>query len=280
MDTSSLLSPGKKDRSTAILSALSLLAVLLQLIPNLSGGYGYFIDEWYYMACARRLAFGYVDHPPLAPLLLGGVMWLAGSSISVIRLLPALAGGAIVFVTGMMAKEMGGKTFAQGLAALSAMLSPGVLVACGFFSVNAFEILFWVLCSYLFLKLLKTDDPARWLAIGITFGLGLENKHTMVLLGFAFAGGMLLTPARNHFAYRSFWLGLVLAFLIALPNLIWQIMNGWPSLEFYGNATLYKNLGTPPLRCLLNQALLQNPLAAPVWMSGAAYLLFSQEGNR
>jgi len=262
------------------LFVFSFLAVLLQLIPNLLGGYGYFIDEWYYMACARRLAFGYVDHPPLAPVLLGGVMWFAGSSLVAIRILPALAGGAIVFLTGTMAREFGGKSLAQRVAALCAMISPGILVACGFFSVNAFEILFWVLCSYLFLLVLKTGDPARWVIFGLIFGIGLQNKHTMVLLGLGLAVGMLLTPARKHFSQREFWFGAAVAFLIILPNLIWQVMNGWPSLEFYANATLYKNLDTPPLKVFLGQIILQNPCAFPVCVSGVVYLLFSKGGER
>jgi len=266
-------------RGNALILSLSLLAILLEVIPTLFGGYGYFIDEWYYIACARRLAFGFVDHPPLAPLLLRGMLILAGGSLFWIRLLPALAAGVTVFLTGRMARELGGGTFAQGLACLSTIGAPGVLVSFGFFSVNAFEIPLWVSCCYLLLLIMKTGDPRRWILFGIVAGLGLETKHTMVLLGIGTGVGLLLTPARHHFARKPLWLGVAIAFLILLPNLVWQYVNGWPSLEFYANATLYKNLATPPLKGLLNQVVAQNPATFPIWVSGLVYFLFSKEGR-
>ena len=257
-----------------LLISFAALAVLIEVIPNLFGGYGYFIDEWYYIACAKRLAFGYVDQPPLAVLLLRGTISTIGESIPAIRLLPALAGGVTVFLTGKMVRELGGGIYAQGIACLAVIASPAFMVFFGFFSVNAFEYLIWTLCFFLLVKFLKDGDPRYWISLGIVFGLGLETKHTIILLGFALAVGLLLTERRREFTKKEIWIALAIAILVFVPNLFWQFANGWPSLEFYRNATIYKNLPTPPLKGALNQILLQGPMSVPVWFTGLLSLFF------
>jgi Dolichyl-phosphate-mannose-protein mannosyltransferase len=263
----------KLTKEDKLLLSFAVVAVLVEVIPNLFGGYGYFIDEWYYIACAKRLAFGYVDQPPLALLLLRGMIALFGESISSIRFLPALAGGVTVFFTGKMARELGGGMFAQGVACLALIASPAFLIFFGFFSVNAFEYLFWTLCFYFLVRLFKDGDPRYWIYFGIAFGLGLETKHTIVLLGFAVAAGLLLTDRRRDFTKKEIWIAFAIAALLFLPNLIWQITNAWPSLEFYRNATIYKNIPTPPLKGILNQILLQGPVSLLVWLPGLFSLL-------
>jgi len=261
------------------LLALATAAFGVQVLLNYMGGYGYFIDEWYYIACANRLSFGYVDHPPLAPLLLKASMLIGGTSLASIRFLPALAGAATVLLTGLMARELGGRTFAQCVAALSTLGAPAVLVMCGFFSVNCFEIFFWVACTFVLLMILKRGRSELWVAFGVLMGIGLENKHTIILLAFAVGLGLLLSPARREFTRKEFWFGAGAALLILLPNIIWQIRNGWPSLEFYANATIYKNIPTPPLKGLLNLIVLQNPATLPVWGFGLGFLLVGQAGR-
>jgi len=268
------------NRGDILLIFISLFAMLIEIIPNLFGGYGYFIDEWYYIACAKHLAFGYVDHPSLAPLVLRGVLMTLGGSIIAIRLLPAIVGGAIVFLTGRMTRELGGGVFAQAVACLAMIAGPAFMVIFGFFSVNIFEMFFWTLCWYFLVKLLKTDDPRYWIWLGIAFGLGLESKHTIALLGIAICAGLLVTKSRKYFGCKEFWIGWAIAFLLILPNLIWQYFNGWPSLEFYRNATIYKNIATPPLKELLSQILFWNPVSSPVWIIGLAALLIRKDLQR
>jgi hypothetical protein len=261
---------------TPVVYAVAGVALLAQIVPNLLGGYGYFIDELYYLACARRLAWGYVDHPPLSIFLLRGETALLGTSIPAIRVLPALAGAALALLTGHLARRLGGGGFAQGLAALATLAPPVFLVFFGFYSMNAFEPVLWTLAVLGLVGLVDGGDPRRWLWLGLVAGLGLLNKHTMVLLGLSVLAGLLLTPERRLLAGRWLWLAGVLAFAILLPNLVWQAQHGWPSLEFYRNADLVKNIPTPPLTGLLNQVLFMNPALLPLWLAGLVALFVSR----
>ena len=266
--------------STGLLMGLALLKLLLHLATNHNLlGYGYFRDELYYMVCAERLDFGYVDHPPLAPLILNLNRQLLGDSLFALRLLPAVAGAATVLLTGLMVRQLGGSRRAQCLAALAVIFAPVLLIINGFFSMNAFEVLLWTSCAYLLLLLLKTDRPQLWLPIGLVAGLGLQNKHTMLIFGLGMAVGLTLTPARKHLRSKWLWLGGAIAFLIFLPNLVWQVRHGWPSLEFYANANLFKNIPTSPQDILLTQILALNPVALPIWLAGLGYYLFAREGK-
>lgn len=262
-----------------LLASLSSTLFLIVLIPSLVDGYGYFIDELYYIACSERLALGYVDHPPLAPLLLRLARAVFGDSTPAIRLLPALSGAASVYLTGLMAHRLGAGRFGQGLAALCLMVAPVPLILFGFFSMNAFEILLWTGACFVLVELARTGEARLWLVFGLVAGVGLQNKHTFVLLVAGLAVGLLLTVARRELASRWLWVGAALTFVIVAPNLWWQIAHGWPSLEFYRNADLYKNVPTPPLTVLMNQILFMNPGTLIVWLAGLGFFLASRAGR-
>jgi 4-amino-4-deoxy-L-arabinose transferase-like glycosyltransferase len=178
-----------------------------------------------------------------------------------------------VVLTGALARRLGAGRFGQGLAALAVVLAPIPLIMFGFYSMNGYEVLLWTGMLYVLVVLLERDEPRLWLLFGLLAGLGLMNKHTTVLLGGAVVLAVLLTSARKHFATPWPWLGGALAALILLPNLLWQQAYGWPSLEFYRNADLYKNVPTPPLEVLIQQVLFHNPGAFPVWAAGLVFLL-------
>lgn len=265
-----------------LLLVLAGVAFAIQIIPDLVlfRGYGYFIDELYYLACARRLDFGYVDHPPLAPFLLRLHTALWGESIASIRFLPALAGAVTVYLTGWLAAFFGGGRWAQSLAAIAVTLTPAFLLMFDFFSMNGFEILFWTAAVAVMLVMVRRSEPKLWLAFGAVAGLGLLNKHTMVLIGGALVVGLLLSPARRLLLNRWLLLGGAVTFVLFLPNVLWQIDNGWPSLEFYRNATLLKNIPSPPITTLANQFLFMNPVLFPVWAAGLVFLFTRDERNR
>lgn len=252
---------------------VAVLYFLLHLVFNgFLGGYGIFRDEFYYLACAARLDWGYVDHPPLAPLLLALQQTVLGDSLLSLRLLPALAGSVTILTTGLTARRMGGGKWAQVLAGLAVATVPVLMVIFGFFSMNAFEVLLWALALYVATGILLTDNPRPWLLFGLLAGLGMQNKHTFAL----FAGGLilgLLLHRRQDFRTPWLWLGGLLAGVIFLPNLIWEIRHGWPTLEFYANATQFKNIDRSPLDFLLQQILGVNPVLFPVWLVGLLYLL-------
>src|SRR5271157_1983345 len=168
-------------RLTITATALVLCITAGKLLLHLYAGrhYGYFADELYYLACARHLAWGYVDQPPLIALVAAIERASLGDSLSAIRFLPALAGAGMVLLTGLIARELGGKRFAQGLAALCALLAPGILALDHFLSMNTFEPLFWMGCAYLAIRMVRTGDTRLWLWFGVVAGVGLENKYSM-----------------------------------------------------------------------------------------------------
>lgn len=142
-----------------------LCAAIVKLLVHLyaSRHYGYFIDELYYLACGRHLAWGYVDQPPLIAVIvrLGSLLW--GESLPAIRFLPALAGAGKIILTGLIARELGGGRFAQGLAALAVLCAPGFLGMDNLLSMNVFEPLFWMGCAYFVLRIVRTGNQKLWL---------------------------------------------------------------------------------------------------------------------
>ena len=260
------------------LVGIAAIFVLLQAAVTLFGGYGYFIDEFYYIACARRPALGYVDHPPLAPLVLAVVRAIAGESLLAIRVPAFLCGGLVVWATGRMVREFGGDRWAVLTAAVTVGLAPGVVGMSGFFSVNAFEMLAWVLCTWVLARLLRTGDTRLWLLVGLAIGLGFESKHTVTTLVAALGAGLVLTRARALLWNRWAVMGAALAAALALPNLLWQVAHGFPSLEFYRNAATLKNLPSPPLNTIVQQLMFMGLLTSPVWLTALGWLLFTREG--
>ena len=263
-----------------ILSGLSFVLFLYFMIIAVFSGYGYFIDELYYIACSKRLALGYIDQPPLSIALLALSRWLLGDFLAAVRVFPSLAVAASVFLTGAIALRLGGNRMAMIIAALGAMAVPIYLVMGSFYSMNAFEIFVWTAILYLVVRLLQQEEAKYWIAIGVLVGLGLELKHTSGLYGVAIIFGMLLTSKRHLLWNRWFLRGMVIAFLLLVPNLIWQFMNGFPSLEFYRNAMVNKNIPTGPVKVILTQILFTNPFTLPVWIAGLAYCFFTDGGRR
>ncbi|HLY19713.1 MAG TPA: glycosyltransferase family 39 protein [Bryobacteraceae bacterium] len=241
--------------------------------------YGYFVDELYYLACGRHLDWGYVDQPPLIALIAALTRVTIGASLQAIRFLPAVAGAAKVLLTGLLARELGGRRFAQGLAALAALLAPGFLGIDSFFSMNAFEPLFWTGCAYIVVRIIRTGNQRLWLWFGLLAGIGLENKHSMLIFGFAVATGLLVSERRQ---FRSPWLWVagLLALLIFVPNLIWNVQHHFPFLELQANIRrAHRDVSLSPWAFLGQEALMMFPLAVPIWLAGLWYLLFGAAGR-
>src|SRR5690348_16713265 len=168
---------------TAIVLFIAAASFLAHMLT--AGRYGYFRDELYYLACAGHLAFGYVDQPPLIALLTWLTVHTLGTSLQALHILPALAGAAIICLTAMMAREFGGGRFAQVLAALSVALAGVFVTNAHLLTMNAFEPLFWMGCAYLVIRIIKTGNQKLWVWFGVLAGVGLENKYSMALFGFA-----------------------------------------------------------------------------------------------
>lgn len=262
---------------TAIIVGLTLAKLILQFLGI--HHYGFFRDEFYYLACGEHLARGYVDQPPL----IAFVAWLArhlfGDSIVSIRLFPVLAGAATIFLTGLFARELGGGRLAQFLAAVAILFAPFFLAIDSFLSMNAFEPVFWLLCAWIAVRIVKGASPRLWLLFGAVAGIGLENKHTMLVFGFALVAGLLLSGRGDLFHSKWIWLGGLTALAVFLPNLLWEARHGWPQIEVVRNAQLFKNVEVGPLRFLYEQVLFLHPVALPVWLAGLAWYFFARDAK-
>jgi Dolichyl-phosphate-mannose-protein mannosyltransferase len=240
-----------------------------------SGNYGYFRDELYYIEAGRHLAFGYVDFPPFIALLAKFLGVFAGDALWAIHVVPAFAAALIVFVTGLMARELGGGRFAQALAAVASLGSVTFLATGSLFSMDALDELWWVMASYVLILILKRNDVRLWLLFGLIAGVGLTTKVTILFFGVAVVAGLLLTPACRHFRAKWIWLGGAISFAFLLPYLIWNMANGWPTLEFFGN---YEGSGGP-LEFLLGQIPGMNPLTLPLSFAGLYFYLSTHSGK-
>lgn len=233
--------------------------------------YGYFRDELYYLASTEHLAWGYVEHPPLSIALLALVRSILGDSLPALRLVPVLAGAATVVLTALIARRLGGGRAAQGLAALTALMSPVFLGTDRYYSMNALDLLFWALASLVVLRALATGKRRDWAVLGVVLGLGLLNKVSMAWFGGGLFVGLLATPQRRALLRAGPWLAAAIAALIFAPHVIWQMGHGWPTLEFMRNATTLKMVSTTPVAFLEQQVLEMNPGAAPIWIAGLVY---------
>ena len=242
--------------------------------------YGYFRDELYYIACSKHLAFGYVDQPPLSIFILAVTRWIAGDSLQLIRLLPSLAGAGVVVIAALMAKQLGGGRFAQGLASLSIVAAHVLLAEGRCFSMNAFDVLFWSFALYLVTRIITEERPKLWIWFGVVVGLGLLNKYSVGFLCVGLVAALLVTPARKHLFAKWFWLGALVAFILFLPHVVWEIANGFPSLEFMRNASQEKNLPTSFSEFLMGQFREVNYFNAPIWLLGLYYLFVHPDGKR
>ena len=272
---------------------LVLAAVTLLVHLAAARGYGFFRDEFYYLACGRHLDWGYVDHPPLIAL----VAWFADrvlrGSIVAVRLIPALAHAALVVATMAVARRLSGGLAAQVLAGLAALLGPVYLGAASTLNMNPMDQLLWTLCLLVLIGAVAREPGAgftatpgatapgpplrAWLLFGALGGLGLLNKHSLAFFVAALGAGLLISPQRRWLRAPGPWIALGLAFAIASPNAIWEIAHGWPTLEFLRNAAEKKNYAGAPLEFTVAQAIVIHPINALLALVGLAGLFVRRD---
>lgn len=241
--------------------------------------YGYFRDELYYLACGQHPAWGYVDQPPL----IAWVAWLLehtlGTSLWVLRLLPALADAATVLLAGLLARELGGRRWAMFLTALATLLAPIFLALSHLFTMNAFDPLLWTAMAFLFVRLAIGERQRLWIPIGALAGITILNKYGVL---FWFSGlllGLCLTPLRRSLRQHWFWMGCALAAILALPNFLWEQQHQYPFLQLMHNVRESgRDLSLAPLAFLAAQAQMLGFVAA-VLVPLALLLFFSRRGK-
>ena len=240
--------------------------------------YGYHRDELYFRVAARHPAWGYDDQPALTPLLGRFSEWVFGADPRGLRVLSAVAIGLVVVLVAMLARELGAGRSGQAVAALATAASGAAMAVGHLLSTTTFDVLLWVTLVYVVARILGGGDERQWLLVGLVAGIGLENKHLILLLVLALACGCLL--ARRWELARSPWLwaGAALAIALWLPNLLWQASHGWPQLELAAKIAEEES-ATNRIELLPLQFLLIGPLLAPLWIGGLWWLLHRAEAR-
>ncbi|MGD0506864.1 MAG: glycosyltransferase family 39 protein [Terriglobales bacterium] len=264
--------PALPPLAVGILIGLCGVKLLLHIFTSVRH-YGYFRDELYYLDMARHLDWGYVDAAPLIAVY-AKIALLMGGSLAALRILPALAGTALVAISIAIARELGGGRYAQFLAGLCVLLCPAVLVMDSLMTMNAFEPLFWMGCIWVIARILRTGDSRLWLWFGVLAGLGLENKHSTLSFGFAVTVAVLLTHHRREFARPWIWIAGGIALALFLPNIIWQIRHNFPTIEDLANVRREgKNVVLGPLAFVKEQIFDIRPILVPFGLLGLFWFL-------
>lgn len=258
---------------TLAVAAVALTVTVVHLLTN--GRYGFHRDELQTLSDALHLDWGFVAYPPFTPFVERISMGIFGLNLVGLRLFSVLAQAAVIVVTGLMTRELGGTRLAQFIAAIAIAVSGLPMFEGTEFQYTTFDYLWWVLIAYFVIRLLKSEDPIWCLPIGAFIGIGLMTKYTMAFYLAGILAGMVLTHARKFLASRWFWAGAALAALIVLPNFIWQVRHNFISYYFLQHihtrdVSQGRAEGFWSTQFLLNV----NRLAAPLWLTGLfAFLL-------
>lgn len=255
----------------------AVINLLIHILVNVFAGYGIFRDELYYLACATRLDWGYVDQPPLSIFMLKGIVAFLGDSVFAIRLLPAIFGSIAIYFTGLIAKKFGADTFGIAIACIMALIAPVRLAFGTIYSMNSIDLMLWTIAFYMFVLIIDGGTAKLWLWLGLLTGLGMMNKISMGWFCLGIFIALIATPQRKHLKTIYPYLCGLIAFLIFLPYIIWNFQHDFAHFEFIRNASKEKYGGLNPLDMLLSLILNEHPLSFPLWLGGLYLLIFKLE---
>lgn len=262
---------GKLSYGLWLLIGLALLKWFIHLYTN--ANYGFHRDELLHLAAAHHPAWGYMEFPPMIAWLGWIEQTFIGDSLLATRFLPAVAGAVIVFLTGLMARELQGGRLALALAASCALGAIAYFRNHTLFQPVAFDQLFWTLGAYFLIRYLRTEREGYLLSLGIAIGLGLLTKYTMLIWAVGMAVGLLFYRNGVIVRLKKAWLAVGIAVLIVLPNLIWQWAHGFPAAEHLDQLYAAQLDGQSRLEFFRVQVLAMNPFSLPVWGLGLYFLL-------
>jgi hypothetical protein len=254
----------------------AIAGVVLVVLLLLAGAYGFFPDEMYFVLAGRHLDFGYVDQPPLTPIVSAAMVQLLGASPVSVRILPAFAAAIAIPLCADMARRFGGSARAQVLAAMLLAIS-GWTPAAHLDSTTTYDLLFWTVALWLLVQLMVSQDPGlewkRWLGLGLVMGIALENKSVPVFLGASLAGGVVLARRWEVLRARGLWVAIAMALVMWAPNLIWQAANGWPQFAMAQSIAAGQQSVTDRIGELIDLLLLPGPFVFPVAIAGLIWLV-------
>ena len=243
-----------------------------------SARYGYVRDELYFLSAGQHLAFGYVDQPPLTPLLARISAALTGNTLVGLRILPALALAALVVMTAAMSRRLGAGRTGQLLAALAAATCAEYLGAMHELTTTTPDLVFWAVTLLLVMQLLASQDRRWWVAIGGCAGVASEAKWNIGFLVAALAAGFVFTDARRLLRSRYLLIGGLIAAALAAPDVVWQATHGWPGLDVF--RALQTEAGHNRLVYWPAQIVYTGVVLTPVWVAGAIWSLRSAAARR
>ena len=226
--------------------------------------YGYHRDELYFLQAGRHLAWGYDDQPPLTPLLVRGETALFGSSVESVRLVPMVCSIALVVFAALCAREFGGGSSAQVIAAAATACTPLALFLGHIFVTATVDVVVWSLLLWLLARWLRTRADRLWLWIGVVAGLGLLNNNLVAGLAAVLAVSALIAGPRDVFVNRWVWAAAGITVALWLPYLIWQGSHGWPETKMMSYIAGQRDERVNLLPFQLEAAV----LATPIWVAG------------
>jgi hypothetical protein len=253
------------------------IAIATVLIHAVVRQYGFHRDELATLEDARHLAWGFVAYPPVTPFFGRLSLILFGTSVAGFRFFAAVAEAAALVFIGLMTRELGGRRGAQLLAVAAGV--PFCLAGGALMQYVSYDYLCWVLVAYFVIRLLKSDDPRWWPAIGAAIGLGMMTKYTMGFFVIGVVVGVIATPARKYFASKWLWMGVALSILVFLPNLIWQARHHFISLDFLQHIH-ERDIRWGRTKDFLPDQLKITLLACPLWLAGLYYTMITPAGRR
>jgi 4-amino-4-deoxy-L-arabinose transferase-like glycosyltransferase len=246
------------------------IALIVGLLHAMvAGRYDAFRNELYFIVCGRHLDFGFVDQPPLVPLI-AAVTQLFGDNVWLLRLPAVVAAVALVLLTGAFSKLLGGNGTSSWIAGLAAGIAPGLVALTTTLGTSTFEPLAWTGFAYLLARAIIKENRTALLWAGVVAGVAMEAKYGIAIWIVALGAGIAVTAARRVFTWGTFWLAVVLGSIVAVPSLLWQGFHGWPFLAVHAHhIATGANLTGTPFRFVATQILEMNVLLCPLWITGA-----------
>jgi len=264
---------------TAIVAYLAVLKLLLHFYFSAFSNYGLLFDELQFIDYGKHLDWGYVDDGPLTIWMGWLSRELMGDSVFALRFCPAIAGALMIVIVGLVARELGGGRFAQGLAALAALIAPVYLATQNQFCPPASEPVWWGLCAYFVIRIIKTGNTRLWVWFGVIVGLGFLNKPSILVLGAAVTVCLLLAPERQYLFNRWAQIGGLAALVIASPYILWQIPHDWATVQFLAQAKRRAAANVPSLGFVSGQVWAVHPVNFPIWLAGLGWFLVAKDAR-
>jgi len=258
-----------------VLLSIAAAFALAHILTN--GRYGFHRDELQFLSDARHLDWGFVAYPPFTPFIERIGLSIFGLSLVGLRLFSVIAQAVVIFVCGLMARDLGGSRLAQIATALSVGLSGLPIFEASEFQYTSFSYLWWILVCWFTVRLLRTENPRWWILIGAAIGLGLMTKYSLVFFVAGLLAGLAFTQARRYFGSPWFWSGVAVTLIIFLPNILWLIRHDFVSYHFLHNIHARDVAEGRAEGYWKYQFLLDvNVFTTPLWIAGFIALLRSR----